>query len=84
MNAPISGSVRLKGLLGTLDSEMKVAVKEFYMRDYCMRDNSGSVSFTDSSKGSISKKYAKKFVKEALHLSKLDHPNIVNHGARPF
>lgn len=70
-------SVRLKGLLGTLDSEMKVAVKEFYMRDYCMRDNSGSVSFTDSSKGSISKKYAKKFVKEALHLSKLDHPNIV-------
>ena len=70
-------SVKLKGLLGTLDSEMKVAVKEFYMRDYCMRDNSGSVSFTDSSKGSISKKYAKKFVKEALHLSKLHHSNIV-------
>ena len=70
-------SVKLKGLLGTLDSEMRVAVKEFYMRDYCMRDNSGSVSFTDSSKGSISKKYAKKFVKEALHLSKLHHPNIV-------
>ena len=70
-------SVKLKGLLGTLDSEMKVAVKEFYMRDYCMRGNSGSVSFTDSSKGSISKKYAKKFVKEALHLSKLHHPNIV-------
>lgn len=70
-------SVKLKGLLGTLDSEMKVAIKEFYMRDYCMRDNSGSVSFTDSSKGSISKKYTKKFVKEALHLSKLHHSNIV-------
>lgn len=70
-------SVKLKGLLGTLNSDMKVAVKEFYMRDYCMRDNSGSVSFSDSSKGSMSKKYAKKFAKEALHLSKLDHQNIV-------
>lgn len=70
-------SVKLKGLLGTLNSDMKVAVKEFYMRDYCMRDNSGSVSFSDSSKGSMSRKYAKKFVKEALHLSKLDHQNIV-------
>lgn len=70
-------SVKLKGLLGTLNSDMKVAVKEFYMRDYCMRDNRGSVSFSDSSKGSMSRKYAKKFVKEALHLSKLEHQNIV-------
>lgn len=70
-------SVKLKGLLGTLNSDMKVAVKEFFMRDICMRDNSGSVSFSDSSKGSMSRKYAKKFVKEAFHLSKLDHKNIV-------
>lgn len=70
-------SVKLKGMLGTLNSDMNVAIKEFYMRDYCMRDDSGSVSFSDSSKGSMSQKYAKKFVKEALHLSKLEHQNIV-------
>ena len=70
-------SVKLKGLLGTINSDMKVAVKEFYMRDLCMRDNSGSVSFSDSSKGSMSQKYAKKFAKEAIHLSKLNHQNIV-------
>ena len=70
-------SVKLKGMLGTLNSDMNVAIKEFYMRDYCMRDDSGSVSFSDSSKGSMSQKYAKKFVKEALHLAKLEHQNIV-------
>lgn len=70
-------SVKLKGLLGTLSSDMKVAVKEFFMKDYCSRDDNGTVTFSDNSKGSMSLKYAKKFVKEAIHLSKLNHPNIV-------
>lgn len=70
-------SVKLKGLLGTLNSDMKVAVKEFFMKDHCMRDNSGTVTFSDNSKGSMTQKYAKKFAKEAIHLSKLNHPNIV-------
>lgn len=72
-----STSITVPGPLGNIETEIKVAVKEFYMRDYCMRDDSGSVSFSDSSKDSMSRKYAKKFVKEALHLSKLDHQNIV-------
>lgn len=70
-------SVKLKGLLGTLNSDIKVAVKEFFMKDYCSREDNGTVTFSDNSKGSMSLKYAKKFVKEAIHLSKLNHPNIV-------
>lgn len=70
-------SVKLKGLLGTLNSDIKVAIKEFFMKDYCSRDDNGTVTFSDNSKGSMSLRYAKKFVKEAIHLSKLNHPNIV-------
>ncbi|MGM9688243.1 MAG: protein kinase [Alloprevotella sp.] len=70
-------SVKLRGRSGFLDIGTKVAIKEFYMRDYCVRESNGSVSFSDVSNGSVSHKYAKKFVKEALHLSKLNHQYIV-------
>lgn len=55
-----------------------VAVKEFFMKDFCDRDDSTS-RMTVGSSGSryIVSKYREKFVKEAKSIAKLNHPNIV-------
>lgn len=71
--------VEVKGPLGMIQTEIHVAIKEFFMKDLCNRDeqtcqvsvpSSGSVQYVES--------YRKKFWKEAQNLSKLNHPNIVN------
>lgn len=53
----------------------KVAIKEFYMRGFNSRDNSGSV--TASSDTTISDYYREEFILEAKNLIELNHPNIV-------
>lgn len=53
----------------------KVAIKEFFMKELNSRSEDGSI--TGMSDGSLSYNYAQKFKKEALNLSRLDHPNIV-------
>lgn len=53
----------------------KVAIKEFFMKELNSRAEDGSI--TGLSDGSLSYNYAQKFRKEALNLSRLDHPNIV-------
>lgn len=53
----------------------KVAIKEFFMKEINTRAEDGSI--TGMSDGSLSYNYAKKFQKEAMNLSRLDHPNIV-------
>lgn len=67
-------NVQMKGKLGTLDSNMTVAIKEFYMRDINGRDGQ---TVTSGSKGGLFDEYKKKFEREANNLSKLEHPNIV-------
>ena len=67
-------NVQMKGKLGTLDSNMMVAIKEFYMRDINGRDDQ---TVTSGSKGGLFDEYKKKFEREANNLSKLEHPNIV-------
>lgn len=71
--------VEVKGPLGMIQTEIHVAIKEFFMKELCNRDeqtcqvsvpSSGSVQYVES--------YRKKFWKEAQNLSKLNHPNIVN------
>ena len=69
-----SANVLMKGKLGTLDSNMTVAIKEFYMRDINGRDGQ---TVTSGSKGGLFDEYKKKFEREATNLSKLEHPNIV-------
>lgn len=66
--------VKMEGALGTLDSNVMVAVKEFFMREINGRE--GSTVTSGSNKG-IFYDYRKKFKKEAENLSKLNHPNIV-------
>lgn len=67
-------NVQMKGKLGTLDSNMTVAIKEFYMRDINGRDGE---TVTSGNKGGLFDDYKKKFEREATNLSKLEHPNIV-------
>jgi serine/threonine protein kinase len=67
-------NVQMKGKLGTLDSNMTVAIKEFYMRDINGRDGQ---TVTSGNKGGLFDDYKKKFEREATNLSKLEHPNIV-------
>ncbi len=64
----------IQGALGELNSGVKVAVKEFFMKDINGRNET---SVTAGSKGGIYDKYKEKFKKESLHLSELKHPNIV-------
>ena len=54
----------------------KVAIKEFFLRDFCNRD---SYTLRVSSTGStdVVERFRDKFIKEAYTIAGLDHPNIV-------
>lgn len=65
------------GDLGSMNVKVKVAIKEFYMQDYCKRDESHNMQLlADSNKEKV-EKYKIKFVKEAEKLANINHPNIV-------
>ncbi len=53
--------------------ERNVAIKEFFMKDFCSRDN--TLLTTGSTK--IVEQCRKKFIKEARNLARLSHPNII-------
>lgn len=53
----------------------KVAIKEFFMKEVNSRGEDGSI--TGMTDGSLSYNYCRKFQKEAVNLSHLEHPNIV-------
>lgn len=67
-------SVKMAGALGAIDANIKVAIKEFFMRDINGRSDA---TVTSGSKGGIYDDYKKKFTREAINLSKLQHPNII-------
>lgn len=58
--------------------ERDVAIKEFFMRDFCTRSASDSeVSLGTSSNKDTIERYLRKFMKEAQTISRLEHPNII-------
>ena len=67
-------SARMSGELGSLNTGTRVAIKEFFMRDINGRDGT---SVTSGSKRGIYEDYKRKFKREALNLSRLNHPDIV-------
>ena len=67
-------SVKMQGALGSIDANVKVAIKEFFMKEINGREGS---TVTSGSKGGVFADYRKKFVREAANLSKLRHPNII-------
>ena len=57
----------------------KVAIKEFFMKDFCSRDEA-TLSMLTPSTGSSKQveQYKRKFIKEARNLARLNHPHIIN------
>ena len=83
------GNYRIEKVLGqggfgiTYEAEQvslhrKVAIKEFFMKDYCNRDaDTSQVSIGTSGSRELVEKFRAKFVKEAQLLAGLDYPNII-------
>lgn len=70
--------VSVAGALGTIDAEIEVTIKEFFMKELCNRDGASSM-VTVPSTGSVDlvEKFRQKFIKEAKNISKLTHPHII-------
>ena len=64
----------VEGPLGKLQTEMQVAVKEFFMGDINGREGS---SVTTGGSGELFDRYRRKFAREAANLAKLKHRCIV-------
>ena len=58
--------------------ERKVCIKEFFLKEYCDRDEATSqVSLGTTNNRAMMEKYQVKFLKEARMIARLDHPNII-------
>ena len=58
--------------------ERKVAIKEFFMRDFCTREgDTSTVSLGNTANRETMERYMAKFLKEARIISELSHPNII-------
>ena len=58
--------------------ERKVAIKEFFMKELCDRDESTShVTLGTSGSRETVNRFREKFLKEARNIARLNHPNIV-------
>ncbi len=75
----VSSIVKVDGPLGeieqTVETKIKVAIKEFFMHELCSRTEDGTI--TDSSSSSMVSDYRRRFRKEAENLSMMKHPGIV-------
>ena len=59
--------------------DRKVAIKEFFMRDYCNRErDTSSVTLGTTSNRNMIGRYMDKFLKEARTIATLNHPNIIH------
>lgn len=68
----------VSGNLGGMEIEVPVALKEFFMKDLCVRHPESSyVSVPSTGSKEQMQRYREKFVKEARNISALSHPHIV-------
>ena len=57
--------------------DRKVAIKEFFFKEYCDRaEDSTTVTLGTQSNKDLVNKFLKKYLKEAKTITKLNHPNI--------
>lgn len=74
--AMMKGSV--SGNLGGMSVNVPVAIKEFFIKELCLRDPESSyVSVPSTGSREQTEKYRQKFIKEARNIAALSHPNIV-------
>lgn len=67
----------LEGNIGKFDVEVPVAIKEFFVKDSCTRnDNTTDVETIGNQDEQRIAILKKQFIKEAQNMSKLNHPNI--------
>ena len=69
----------LSGELGNINVKMMIAIKEFFMRDSCIRSEDG-ISVTVPAKGSRQQvqKYKDNFIREARNLANTRHRNVID------
>lgn len=71
------GGFGITYLATQINLNRKVAIKEFFMKDWCCREeNTNQVYYTSSDKTFIDN-FKNKFIKEALTISSLNHRNII-------
>ncbi len=69
----------VKGSLGKLKTEVPICVKEYFFKDYCLRDTDTFAVKVHSETGQILfRKFKEKLISEARILSEVHHPYIVN------
>jgi len=69
----------VKGSLGALKTEVPIAIKEYFFKDYCYReDDSYAVKVHSETGKNLFNKFREKLIKEARILSDVHHPNVVN------
>lgn len=59
------------------DMDSVVAIKEFFVKDFCNRGDDGTISVATQSKKELVDRLKAKFVEEAQSLFKMQHNNIV-------
>lgn len=71
-----AAKIKMTGALGEIETEIHVAVKEFFMSDINSRSHDGTG--VEGSSGTVFTNYRRKFRKEAETLARLSHDNIVH------
>ena len=70
--------VSIEGPIGKIETEIQLAIKEFFMKDVCNREeDSRTVSVPSVGSQQMAERFKQKFIKEAWNISKLKHPHIV-------
>jgi len=73
------GGFGITYLATQLSLQRQVAIKEFFMKDFCSRDeNTQKMSIPSTGSSKLVEQYRKKFIKEARNLSRLNHPHIIS------
>lgn len=57
--------------------DKQVAIKEFFPRDFCGRDNTSHLTLGTQNNAETVAKLKERFLKEAKNIAQLDHPGIV-------
>lgn len=69
----------VQGSLGAIPTLVPVCIKEYFFKDYCLRNPKTGFIETNSETGKeIFGKNKEKIIKEAQILSEIHHPNVVN------